>query len=44
MKFERKRLFTWIRMDNYSEWQKKTKQEKISLYAKSDTLITNSIY
>ena len=27
MKFERVKLFTLVRMDNYSTWQKKTKQE-----------------
>tara|TARA_R110002110_G_scaffold368282_1_gene578079 strand:- start:181 stop:564 length:384 start_codon:yes stop_codon:yes gene_type:complete len=27
MKFERKKLFTLVRMDNHSKWQKKTKQE-----------------
>ena len=26
MKFERKKLFTLVRIDNYSAWQKKTKQ------------------
>ena len=27
MKFERVKLFTLVRMDNYSKWEKKTKQE-----------------
>jgi hypothetical protein len=44
MRFEREKLFTLERADNHSEWQKKTKQELISLYANSNTLITNSSY
>jgi hypothetical protein len=44
MKFERKKLFTLVRMDNYSKWEKKTKQQKIPLYAKLETNITKSSY
>ena len=37
-------MFTLVKDTPESKWQKKTRQEKIPLYAESDTLITNSIY
>tara|TARA_R100001086_G_scaffold243497_1_gene172345 strand:+ start:456 stop:881 length:426 start_codon:yes stop_codon:yes gene_type:complete len=42
--FNEVHMFTLVRNTPESSWQKKTKQEKIPLYAESDTLITNSIY
>ena len=42
--FNEVHMFTLERADNHSEWQKKTRQLLIPLYANSNTFITNSSY
>jgi len=42
--FNEVHMFTLVRNTPESSWEKKTKQEKIPLYVKSDTFITHSTY